>query len=249
MEVHKHPHNVLHKKNWSEYLLEFVMVFFAVFLGFLAENVREHIVETKIEKQLINSLINDIKADTARLIAIIETRTQREFRLDSMTGLMNNDHPESHTNEIYFLGISATRSLIFRFLPNDGTVQQLKNSGGFRLIHKRVIADNIAKYDISVRNFLRQEDLEEVMLNDYRQASSKIFSGLVFDQMQDENANIHKLVGIKPALLPYNRADLALWNFRMFAMKTINKANRRDARLLLLQANNLLDILKRKYNL
>ena len=33
MEVHKHPHHVMHKKKWSEYLLEFFMIFFAVFLG------------------------------------------------------------------------------------------------------------------------------------------------------------------------------------------------------------------------
>jgi hypothetical protein len=49
MEVHKHPHHVMHKKKWNEYLLEFFMIFFAVFLGFLAENRREHIVEHRPE--------------------------------------------------------------------------------------------------------------------------------------------------------------------------------------------------------
>jgi len=32
MEVHKHPHHVMHKKNWKEYVLEFFMIFFAVTL-------------------------------------------------------------------------------------------------------------------------------------------------------------------------------------------------------------------------
>ena len=41
MEVH-HPHQPTHKKNWSEYIIEFVMLFAAVTLGFFAENVREH---------------------------------------------------------------------------------------------------------------------------------------------------------------------------------------------------------------
>ncbi len=31
MEVHKHPHHVMHKKKWGEYLLEFFMLFLAVF--------------------------------------------------------------------------------------------------------------------------------------------------------------------------------------------------------------------------
>jgi hypothetical protein len=45
MEVHKHPHHVMHKKKWTEYLLEFLMIFFAVTMGFFAENIREHYTE------------------------------------------------------------------------------------------------------------------------------------------------------------------------------------------------------------
>src|SRR6187551_909146 len=51
MEVHKHPHHVMHKKKWSEYVLEFFMLFLAVFLGFIAENIREHSVNKEIEKR------------------------------------------------------------------------------------------------------------------------------------------------------------------------------------------------------
>jgi len=40
MEVHKHPHHVMHKKKWGEYLLEFLMLFLAVFLGFVAKSLR-----------------------------------------------------------------------------------------------------------------------------------------------------------------------------------------------------------------
>jgi hypothetical protein len=35
MEVHAHPHNVMHEKNWKEYTVEFFMIFLAVTLGFL----------------------------------------------------------------------------------------------------------------------------------------------------------------------------------------------------------------------
>src|SRR5260221_2307001 len=67
MEVHKHPHHVMHKKKWREYLLEFFMLFLAVFLGFVAENVREHIVEKEREKQYMESLLSDLSADTATI--------------------------------------------------------------------------------------------------------------------------------------------------------------------------------------
>lgn len=56
MEVHKHPHDVTHKKNWKAYLLEFFMLFLAVFLGFIAENEREHVVEKNRAKQYAKSL-------------------------------------------------------------------------------------------------------------------------------------------------------------------------------------------------
>ncbi len=63
MEVHKHPHNIMHKKKWSEYLLEFFMIFFAVFLGFLAENAREHSIENRREKEYIKSFCEDLASD------------------------------------------------------------------------------------------------------------------------------------------------------------------------------------------
>ena len=56
MEVHKHPHDVTHKKNWKGYLLEFFMLFLAVFLGFIAENEWEHVVEKNRAKQYAKSL-------------------------------------------------------------------------------------------------------------------------------------------------------------------------------------------------
>ena len=67
MEVHKHPHHVMHKKKWLEYLLEFFMLFLAVFLGFIAENIRESSVERRQEMEYIHSMINDLKTDTSKL--------------------------------------------------------------------------------------------------------------------------------------------------------------------------------------
>ncbi len=33
MEVHKHPHHVMHTREWGEHMLKFFMLFFAVFLS------------------------------------------------------------------------------------------------------------------------------------------------------------------------------------------------------------------------
>ena len=247
MDTH-HPHHVTHKKKWTEYLLEFFMLFLAVFLGFVAENIREHVVEKDREKQFIQSLVNDITADTSRIRVIINERTKREQKLDSLSYLMNNDSSATNTNRIYFYSTTASRTLSFRFVPNDGTMQQLKNSGALRLIRNHIVVDSIAKYDVSVRNILKQSELEENIIEDYRLASAQIFDALVFDRMVDANNNVQMLTE-KPALLPYQNRDLYSWNYKMYGMKSLNKANRRDARLLLQQAVNLLNTLKEEYHL
>ncbi len=247
MEIHAHSHTS--RKKWTHYFWEFFMLFLAVTLGFIVENQREHYVEHQREKQFIQSLINDIKADTTRLAVIIQRRIDRDRHLDSMQFLVNRSDANNHTNEIYFYAVSAARSLLTRFVPNDGTMQQLKNSGAFRLIRKRVVADSIAKYDVSVRNYVRQMELEETLINDYRPAAAKIFNALLFDQMLDEDNNVNKLPPGNLPLLPYTKADLYDWNYKLTSMKNLNKANRRDGRLLLNQAKNLLDILQKEYHL
>ena len=64
MEVHKHPHDVTHKKKWGEYILEFIMIFLAVTLGFFAESYRENVSDRKRESEFMSSIINDLKSDT-----------------------------------------------------------------------------------------------------------------------------------------------------------------------------------------
>ncbi len=246
MEVHHHSHTS--RKKWTHYFWEFFMLFLAVTAGFFVENQREHYIEHQREKQFIRSLINDVKADTAKLMGIIDSRLVREQRLDSMNYLMNNS-PALHTGQLYFFAVTAARTLPFRFVSNDGTMQQLKNSGALRLIRSRTVADSIAKYDVGVRNYLRQGELEETLIHDYRSAAANIFDALVFDQMLDTNNNVSRRPEGNPPLLDYEKRDLSSWNYKLYSMKALNKANRRDARLLLRQASNLIQTLKEEYHL
>ncbi len=256
MEVHHHSHESHGNppagragKNWKTYFWEFLMLFLAVFCGFFAEYQLEHKIEKDREKQFIQSLAYDIKADTASLKNLINARTVRDGSLDSLSWLMNSNAPAQHTIDIYFYAITASRTRAIRFVPNDGTVQQLKNSGAFRLIRSREVADSIAKYDVNVRNFIRQQEVEETQIYDYRQASGKMFNPIYFEQMLDADVNPTRLTAGNPPLLNYEKTDLENWNYRLYGMKTISKANRRDARSLLRQAENLLITLNKKYQL
>ena len=249
METHApHLHHNSGKKFWH-YFYEFLMLFLAVFCGFLAENQREHMVEHKREKQFMQSLFNDIKADTVNLERIINARTAKGHALDSLSNMMNSDSVEYFAQRIYFYAVSISRTLPYRLVPNDGTIQQLKNSGAFRLIRQRAVVDSIAKYDVNLRNLLGQWEVEEKLIDHYRDAAINIFDALVFDSMLDENATVTRPPAGNPIMLPYTKRELYQWNYRLYGVKTINKANRRDSRLLLKQAENLLVTIKNEYHL
>ena len=245
MEVHQHTQTP--RKRWTHYFWEFMMLFLAVFCGFLAEYQLEHKIEKNRERQFINSLVEDIKADTARLNTILINRTGREARLDSLALLLNSTLPQNYSRDIYFFGVTAARTNAIRFTPNDGTMQQLKNSGGLRLIRKHHVADGIAKYDVTVRFLLRQGELEETLINDYREAAANIFDARIFDLLLDSNNNVTRFIEGNPKLLPFTPKELQQWNYRTYAMKALNKGIRRDARIFLQQATNLLNILAKEY--
>jgi len=247
MEVHHHAHS--ERKKWTHYLWEFLMLFLAVTLGFFVENQREHLVEHQREKQFVQSLFNDIKADTVNLERIINSRNKKEYALDSLSYLMNNDSSKYFTKQIYFYAVSIARTLPYRFVPNDGTIQQLKNSGAFRLIRKRTVVDSISKYDVNVRNLLGQWEVEQGLIEHYRDAATKMFDALVFDPMLDENVAVIGPPKGNPSMQPYTKRELYEWNYRVYGIKAINKASRRDFKLLLQQAKNLLEILKEEYHL
>ena len=247
MEVHTHSHTP--RKKWTHYFWEFFMLFLAVTAGFFVENRREHYVEHQREKQFIRSLIADIKADTAKLGSIILARSERAKKLDSMSYWLNSSSAPEHTDDIYYFAVAAARTLPFRFQPNDGTMVQLKNSGAFRLIRNYAAVDSITKYDVGVRNIVRQGELEETLIHDYRGAAAKMFNALVFDRMLDADNIVSRIPLGNPPLLPYSQADLQVWNYKLYSMKALNKAMRRDAKLLLEHAISLLNTLKKNYGL
>ena len=153
MEVHAQTHTA--RKKWTHYFWEFLMLFLAVFCGFLAENQREHYVERQREKQYIRSLISDVKTDTTNI-----TRWSRRFNQikKSCDTLLNNfdSLPKGYSvkgGRNYFSIISGFPDFIY----TDRTIQQLKNSGGMRLIRNAAAADSIIAYDAAVRDILVEE--------------------------------------------------------------------------------------------
>ena len=246
MEVHHHAHT--ERKKWSHYFWEFLMLFLAVFCGFLAEYTLEHKIEKDREKQFIKSHVNDIKADVAQLNLVIQKRNEKIQRLDSVVALINLPDYAAYGSRIYFNAIHTARLVDIRFTANDGTLLQLKNAGGLRLIRNRAVADSIVHYDVSIRNLEKLGEQEMQAAHEYRTIAKRVFNSLVLDRMLDENNVAHRPAD-NPALLAFNKQDLADLNFAVYSVKIVVKGMRRDSKKLLQQATNLLATINEKYHL
>lgn len=182
MEVHKHPHHVTHKKKWGEYLLEFTMLFLAVFLGFLAENLREQNVEHHREKEYIHSLVEDLKSDTLQATEVLGKLNKRSVGIDSVIAALSSPEIIMNSNNAYRLW---SKNMGFAdFISNDRTIQQLKNSGGLRLIRNRVVSDGIMKYDQVLRDYYVQAAVVNGSLAD-QHIYSQLFDFLKLDKNAD----------------------------------------------------------------
>jgi hypothetical protein len=251
MEVHAHTHTPRKKclpagQAGTHYFWEFLMLFLAVFCGFLAENFREHQVEGRREKEYIRSLVNDLTIDTARLQEIINDRDQRHNDLDSLIRLLRLPGRAEHSIDIYYYNSFASR-MSFRFNSDDGTLQQLKNAGNLRLIRKPEVRDSIMAYDVRVRTRAKNDDEEVAQMETYRVMAQEIFDGSELEKTRDENNNVHRL-DYNPPLKDNTDAVFKLI-YRIHMLKNFNRTGRRESKILLQRAVNLLRLLKKEYHL
>ena len=148
MEVHRHPHHVMQKKNWSEYLLEFLMLFLAVFLGFLAENQREHFVDLRREKEYMVSMMEDLKTDSTFLSLYSHWRTRNDVAFDSLELIFRRSDYNKFGRDIYRYSWYATA--FGSISVSARTIRQLENSGGLRLIRNKNVAQSINRHYLYV---------------------------------------------------------------------------------------------------
>ena len=166
MEVHAHTHT--ERKKWTHYFWEFLMLFLAVFAGFLAENQREHYIEHQREKQYVRSLINDVKSDISQLEELDKEWAECFRKADTLLKYLAEKDIYPNSGPALRLVYWATG--FTDFVSNDGTIQQLKNSGGLRLLRKTRIADSLMSYQKTVDRVI----IKQAGMNDAQQYRNRI---------------------------------------------------------------------------
>ena len=205
MEVHSHTHS--ERKRWTHYLWEFLMLFLAVTLGFFVENQREHLVENKREIVYINSFIEDLKLDTSQLNGLIELRKKRIKELDTLFQLLSSGQYMQEGASVYKL-YSFPYWDILRFYPNDRTMQQLKNSGGLRLIRNQKVSDMIINYDVLVRNRKEYEPLQVDLANQMNKDIEKLIDPVLLHQINHRSDSVAQLAIIEDLQIADTLIDL-----------------------------------------
>jgi hypothetical protein len=159
MEVHHHAHTA--RKKWTHYFWEFLMLFLAVFCGFLAEYQLEHTIEHQREKKLAKNLYKEIFADSIALQEKIAIRTVKEkecaFFIDyvkdsSLTNLSRRFYPA------FTWAFIQSAQLLFE--PNDGILNQLRNSGELRYFKSSELQASIGRLSVAVNNVRTRNEKE-----------------------------------------------------------------------------------------
>ena len=246
MEVHHHAHHE-GKKNWKSYFWEFLMLFLAVFCGFLAEYQLEHKIEKDREIQFIESLTRDLKDDVTSLNAMIEQENGGIKSLDTLINLLNNPQlAKQHGDELYYVARIGPRSI--PFANNSRTFDQLKNSGGFRLIRKTEASNNIMGYYNQFIWIRLLEDNYNHEFDNFKHIAAKILDPVILRRQEADKGNIERSSD-NPSLRTYDIEIL-----KEMAFHTVHMNGSRRSRVLLFEklkksAEELNDFLKKEYYL
>ena len=210
------------------------MLFLAVFCGFLAEYQLEHKIERDREKQYIKSLVSDLRTDVINIEAVQKQNHLAKQAGDSLFLVLTSPDYKKNTASVYYFG--RFFSIRDFFNMTDGTLKQLNNAGGLRLIHNKDVVDSLQSYQYIYSEIVKAQELKELQLIGYRDVMCKVFDIRVFEKMVNgiqiirpdgnpelfsDNKELHNELLMKVHFVKRNNALLLNWLDEM-KQKSIN---------------------------
>jgi len=245
MEVHHHPHTA--RKKWTHYFWEFLMLFLAVFCGFLAEYQLEHKIEKNREKQFMLSMIGDLEEDTSLLNSQLTSFRSKGIELDSMIYLLNSPDINKYGAELYYYSRKAHRFTFFNI--TDRTIQQMKNSGRFRLVRNNFAANAILRYYALMNNLNELQTRNEQYAMEYRVYSMNVINPLVLQKMVDTTNQAIIMIHGNPELLTYNKETLLRLTSILHYLNSVRRGVQLRYDYIKIEAEKLIELLKNEYHL
>ena len=245
MEVHAHSHTA--RKKWTHYLWEFLMLFLAVFCGFLAEYMLEHKIEKEKEKQFIASLITDLQDDVKNLDTTMVFEYRGVAKLDTLINLLNNPAlAKQNGDQLYYVARVGPRSQ--PFANNGRTFDQLKYSGGFRLIRNAESSNKIMGYYNQLSPIRVLEDNFNHEFDNYKRIGAKILDPGILRKQEDDKGEILRSNN-NPALITYDAGLLKELGFHTLQMNGSRRSKIRMLENMKKSGEELFAYLKKEYHL
>ena len=246
MEVHHHAHTS--RKKWTHYFWEFLMLFLAVFCGFLAEYQLEHIIEKQKARQYITSFLQDLDIDDKQLDELIPAFIEKDKLLDSLLQKIRGINESTGANGIYKYYRQPFTYL--DFIYSDRTIQQLKNSGGMRLIANKAVSDSITAYDAAVRlsSIGITEGVKDLRVS-IMLSSFKLFDLKCCPELGTPVSQRQFIFPERGVLLTYDSKTLTEYFNIVQEMKRQFALYRKDLEVLKNKNNRVRDYLKKEYHL
>ena len=245
MEVHHHSHTA--RKKWLHYFWEFLMLFLAVFCGFLAEYQLEHQIEKDREKQFIKSLVYDLGDDITNLDNLMASEKKGTDQLDTLIFLLNDPElARQNGDQLYYIARTGPRYV--PFANNTRTFDQLKNSGGFRLIRKGDASNKIMTYynQFMLLHMLQVNYNRE--FDAYKLMAGKIFDPMIMRKQESEEGIINRS-NYNPSLRSYDPEKLKELGYHALQMNGSRRSKKSMLQDLKQSAEELLTFLKNQYKL
>jgi hypothetical protein len=257
MEVHHHAHTP--RKKWNHYFWEFLMLFLAVFCGFLAENIREHMVEQRRAKELAQNLYKEALADSIAVQQKLDVRKIKEEKCAYFIKYIKDSSLINLSPEFYpvytwaFIQIAT-----IMFDPNDGILNQLRNSGELRYFKSRDVQSAIGQLSVQIANVRSRNDREYSYLESYiRPFSLKHYDFDWYEALIDDG-RISLTQALNENRMPpfggkivnadkFNRAEgISMASYYLMIMR----GTRQISYLSYIAANHhLLEVLRKEYHL
>src|SRR5580693_4669084 len=160
MEVHHHPE--IEKKNFKQYFLEFLMIFLAVTMGFFAEQIRENISEDSQAKALAQTLYQETYADSVTMQYRLSLRKEKENQMNYFRNYVKDSNLVNLSVKFYpsFFWSCVVSSAI-QFIPNDGILNQLRNSGSLRYFKNINVQKAISRMNVVILNLRTRNSQED----------------------------------------------------------------------------------------
>lgn len=239
METHAHELHKVPGHGWKHYLLEFFMLFLAVFLGFVAENIRENIAEQHREKEFMTSLLSDLKLDTSY---INRTNGVKDLKAASIDTMMDHFKKNDFPAAVPFSLLPTMRNCFVEriFVSYSGTIDQLRNSGGLRLIHNKSVVDSIENY---YQQLKRIDNINGTILESQANSIS-LYERFVDakDIMQNSEHIPGQLVKVNTAFLNEYLNHLIIQRISTLGTKRINEEAKS-------RAVRLIELIQKQYHL